>query len=572
MKAVAPAFRLAGRIWAAGLVWTAAAEPPTAGPGLHFGDGGWAAVAQWPEGRPPPFPQWTFLDGLWVGRWPADAEEADWGEGRLRAAEALPVPLAPGYLPQVRNAYGACVVRSLSVRFDAQIRAHRWSLAFPPKGEASAFVPLRLEHGSPVAWTLWLEDAETGARWELRPERMGVEGGMFERQKGDSRLYAGMVDGGRIEWHAVVARSPRGRRIVQARVRTFDGAARLLRLRFMARAFGSVRAAVQAELPPALVDARGDGAVGLFADLAEPRRFRAVLEEPGQFGLEFDLAVTRSTGNFPRSASISVEMDAWPSSGAEYAAAEAAARLVRFGGTVPVPPEVRSGAADWRPIEPSLQALEHPGGFLGEADVLHALWLRMSGLFADHGWMASAFLCAAQDSAGRPRIAFDGDRAVVAVNPDPDLDTVLEMGQNRGLALLARVLAEGGGAVWLRALGGAESLDHHVRALRMCDYPAVWEEGTNAVGVDLRHAEAETIASLACVLRGRGVALLVGDAGPMAPFTTAYADALVCESAEPDEMARQSALAGGRPVFWRAVGAGPEAAALARDLGFASFR
>ncbi|HRT06601.1 MAG TPA: hypothetical protein P5204_12980, partial [Kiritimatiellia bacterium] len=58
------------------------------------------------------------------------------------------------------------------------------------------------------------------------------------------------------------------------------------------------------------------------------------------------------------------------------------------------------------------------------------------------------------------------------------------------------------------------------------------------------------------------------DAGPLAPFTTTYADALVCASADETEMRRQAALAGPRPVLWIAANPGVSAVALARDLGF----
>ena len=102
----------------------------------------------------------------------------------------------------------------------------------------------------------------------------------------------------------------------------------------------------------------------------------------------------------------------------------------------------------------------------------------------------------------------------------------------------------------------------------MCDYPAVWADGSPAPAVDLGHAEAELVSSLACALKATGTGLLVEDGGPLAPFTTYYADALVCASADPDEMRRQRALAGPRPVLWIAENPGAAAAALARNLGF----
>ncbi len=542
-----------------------------AGGVLYAGDGAWAVLLDSADSAVAPAPGWTREGDLWIGRWPSGGESLTRGDTVWRVADALPFPLAPTVLPPVRNAYGACVVRSLSLRFDSQIRAHRWSLVFAREGEAPAFVPLDLAHGEPVEMALSLEDAVSGMRWELTPERMGLEGGMFEQEKGESRLYAGMADEGRIEWHAVVARAPGGRRIVQVRLRTFEGPARLLRLRVQIRSATAGVPVLQEEFPPAVVTAGDSGAMAMFQDLAEPRRFRAVLDEPGWMGMEFDLAVARATGNFPRSATISVEVDAWESRGPEILADETVKRLVRRADPLPVPESIlREGLGILPVYEPSWMVLSHPGGFRDREDVLHYLMMRMSGLFSDHDWAASAFLCAAQDAEGLPHIALAGDTAVMAVNGDPDLDTMLELGQNRGLTLLARVLREVPPAVWIQATGAASVLDHHARALHLCDYPAVWTKGTDRIGVELRHAEAELIASLACVLQERGIPLLISDDGPLAPVTTVHADALVCTSSHPAEMRRQRALAGPRPVLWHPDNPAPEIVALARDLEFAS--
>ena len=122
--------------------------------------------------------------------------------------------------------------------------------------------------------------------------------------------------------------------------------------------------------------------------------------------------------------------------------------------------------------------------------------------------------------------------------------------------------------VFLRAAGGQLGLDHRPKALYLCDYPALWEEGKTAIGVDLLHAEAELVSALACVFKDEGICLLVGDAGPLAPFTTLQADALVCESSDPAEMRRQRMLAGTRPVLWRVEAADAAAEELAQHLGF----
>ena len=324
-------------------------------------------------------------------------------------------------------------------------------------------------------------------------------------------------------------------------------------------------------MPPAIVAVNDDVALALLVDMAEPRRYRAVLEDPGWIGLEFDLALTDATGNFPRSATISLEVDAWMVASGVTAGEGVLKRLARFGGATAVPEAILSqGLAGIPALEPVRMELAHPSGFRDTDAVLRYLLVRMSGLFPDYDWAASAFISAAQDAAGRPRVERRNTIAGVLVNPDPDLDTMLNVGQNRGLTVLARALQRDSPVVWIRAAGRSPGLDHHARALYLCDYPAVWDEDTNEIGVDLGHAEAELVSSLSCVLRKQGVALLVEDDGPMAPFTTVYADGLVCASDEPHEMRRQHALAGGRPVVWVPTTPGLEARTLARDLGFAS--
>jgi hypothetical protein len=229
---------------------------------------------------------------------------------------------------------------------------------------------------------------------------------------------------------------------------------------------------------------------------------------------------------------------------------------------------VRAGLAGVPMFEPTALRLSHAGGFHDSDDVLQYLQLKTSGLFSERDWAASAVLCAAQDAKGASRMTLDGDTAVVAVNPDPDLGTMLEMGPNRGVSVLEHIQQSGAAAVWLKTAGTSPGLDYSVRALYLCDYPALWEEGAQVPGVDLRHAEAELIANLACVFKEKGIRLLVDDSGPLAPFTTYHADGLVCASTDPAEMRRQRALAGSRPVLWLAKDADPDAQQLARNLGF----
>lgn len=538
-------------------------------PVLYEGSGGWGVVSGLPETATPPDAGWSRAHGLWIGRIPAETDHLNWGDVSVPVAEAPPLPLAPAELSPTRNPFGPCVVRSLSVRYDSVVRSRRWSLVFTPEGDKADFAPLFLFGGREAGLVLVLEDAVSGRRWPLRPERMGREGSLFSREGGNARFYAGTVDDGDVDWSLVVSPEDDGRCILQGRLLALKSPTRLLRLRVLLRTGAPGMPVIQAELPPAIVAATGGVAVALYPDLAEPRRFRAVTNEPGLAGLEYDLAVTKLTGNFPGSATFSLEVRSWGTADAGAAAQEALMEMPHAGGALDLPDDVLASVGSGLDgIEPGRMRLSHPGGFRDSFDVIQYLMLRTSGLFSDHAWAASAFLCAAQDRQGGTMVQLEDGGAVVTVNADPDLETMLEMGPNRGQAVLQRIRAGEAKAVWLKALGTAPGLDHSVRALRLCDYPAVWEEGSDVPGVDLRHAEAELISALACVLKEAGICLLVSDAGPLAPFTTYHADALVCASSDPAVMRRQHELAGTRPVVWLAAEAGPEAEALARNFGF----
>ena len=539
------------------------------GPALYGEAGGWGAAAGIPASAAPPDGGWLFEDGLWTGRIPDDAETVSFGDVALPVADALPPPPAPGLIPATRNAFGPCMVRSLSVRFDSEVRSRRWSLVFPKDGEEADFVPLELAGGRSVPLRLELEDAVSGQRWSVRPERMGHEGGTPLNPQGESRLYAGTVDDGDVDWILVATQREGGRQLLQGRAMAMKSRTRLLKVRVLLETGAKGVALLQEESPPAVVAATNGEAVALFADLAEPRRFRAVEDASGAWGVEIDLAATQDTGNFPRSATFSMEAEAWSAPDAETAARDAADRLARAGGSVALPDSVaRDGWAGVPAIEPSRLRLAHPAGFKDAGDAVSYLMLKTSGLFADRDWAASAFFCAAQDGDGAKRISASAEEAVAAVNPDPDLETTLETGPNRGVAALERIRKTGAPAAWIRAAGASPGLDYREQALYLCDYPAVWEEGSAVPAVDLRHAEAELIAALACLLKKSGTCLMVSDDGPLAPFTTYHADVLVCESADPAEMRRQRALAGYRPVAWTAERPGAEAEALAGKLGF----
>ena len=569
--------RNAGSRWRWGLAAALAlamdaALPAARGePALYVGAGGWTAVTGFPADGVPGEGLWNFVDGVWIGRESPGLTRMEWGHGAAKqVAEAQALPPRPVALPRQRNAFGDCAVRSLSIRFDSAVRSRRWSIIFPKTGVAPELEPLDLP-GSPAAeLTLELEDAASGQRWELQPTRRGREGGRFP-SRSDPRFYAGTVDDGDVDWTLIVIPLENGRQILQGQILLLKSDARFFRLRLGVRAGAPGAPLLQAESPPAVLAVAAGRALALFPDLAEPRRFRAWTDRPEEAGIEYDLAVTKATGNFPRRAAFSLEVEAWETADPESARREATEKLARFGGGVPLPDGLaRDGLGAVPMFEPAAMRLAHPGGFQNAADAMDYLLLRSSGLFPDFAWAASAYQCAAQDAAGEPQVALDpnGGTAVVNVNPDPDLDALLDFGQNRGLTTLNRIRRSGAPAVWIRA-GASAALDHGTRALYLCDYPAVWDSAAPAApAVDLRHAEAELISSLSCALKAAGTCLLVEDAGPLAPFTTVYADALVCASADPAEMRRPRALAGSRPVLWIPADAAAPAADLARELGF----
>lgn len=556
------------RAAAAALLAGAAAPPACAAPALYAGEGGWYAATGFPADVRPGDGLWNFVDGVWIGRLSPGLASLEWGTGEAKQiAAAQPAPPPPVALPATRNAFGACVVRSLSIRYDSAVRSRKWSLIFGSKFEEPDFEPLAFPGRPSAALALELEDVDAGTRWPLRPERRGREGGVISSAT-DARFYGGMLPDRDVDWTLIVVPLANGRHVLQGQVQLLASEQRRLRLRLAVRAGAAGVPVLQAECPPAILAVDGTRALALFPDLAEPRRFRAAPGAPDEAAIEFDLAVTRATGNFPRRATFSLEVAAWTTADPDAARRETVAQLARAGGAVPLPESVRTvGLADVPAFAPASQRLEHPGGFRDGADALHHLALRASDLFRDAEWMASAYQCAAVDAQGEPQVARSGDAAVVAVNADPDLEAMLEWGQNRGQTVLERVRRSGAAAVWIRA-GTAAALDCGARALYLCDYPAVWGDDSPQPAVDVRHAEAELVSSLSCVLKNAGTCLLVEDAGPLAPFTTYYADALVCAAADEAEMRRQAALAGPRPVVWIAENPGAAAVALARELGF----
>ena len=564
---------------AAFLAWAAAAGGAGPGPRLYVGSEGWGAVAGEDGGT------------LWVGRIPAGAEWVEAGGVSLPVAEGLPLPTGAAALPGKNNPFGDCIVRSLSVRFDQAVKGRSWSLIGSSSGKAGEFARLKDAKGGDLKLVFTLEDAQSGARWRLVPERMAQEGGVYSWFRGSARAYAGTLDGGKIDWLIATEKMSDGKWIVQGRVMLMEKETRFFRLRAgVADASGSIPIAGWeggTEQAPGVVVRRDNGsAVALLADLSEPRRMRTVCDAAeGGMALEFDLAATPSTANFPRRAAFSVTLETWKTedtASLEQDAAEHWTRPVSDGEAITESEAASLRAGVWCP------GRETWGGgdmdrFIDGEDAWGCLEVLASGLAPEGQTLAAARAtarsCAARDAEGNPLVSVDdAGSARAVVNVDPDLRMPFAMGMNRGLWAREVCLTgvEPGGWVCVEVAEGG--LDYQARALEMCDYPAVWSADTWRPAVETTHAQAEWLLAMGCAVRETGGRLCVWDDGPYAPFTTYAADALLSGAVDEAILRRTRMLAGNRPCVWSAAlarrrGAGEEAVAdaerLARELGFA---
>ncbi len=561
---------------AACLAWAAVAA---AGPQLYLGSEGWGAVAG-EDGKV-----------TWIGRIPAGAESVEADGEVLAVAGGRPLPAGAAELPGKNNPFGDCIVRSLTGRFDAAIKGRNWSLIGSSAGKAGEFARMKDAKGGDLKLVFTLEDAQSGARWRLVPERMAQEGGVYSWFRGSARVYAGTLDGGKIDWLIATEKMGDGRWVVQGRVLLMEKEERFFRLRAgVADAAGAIPVAGWnggTEQAAGVAVRRDDGAaVALLADLSEPRRMRAVPDaaEDGM-ALEFDLAATPSTANFPRRAAFSVTLETWKDASGDAAALERAAaeRWVR-----PVAGGETLSSGDVAQMQ---SAVECPGretwgaadAFTDPDDAWGCLEVLSSGLVPEGRAVAKARAtarsCAARDAEGRPAVSLlPGGRARCTVNLDPDLRMPFSAGVNRGQWARERFLSDCTTGTWVCVEVAGEGLDWQARALEMCDYPAVWEADTWRPAVALAHAEAEWLLAMACAVRGAGGRLCVLDDGPYAPFTTHAADAVMSGAVDEPALRRARLLAGGRPCVWseaaaKARGAGEEELAraerLARELGFA---
>lgn len=518
--------------------------------------------------RRSPLPALLFLLPLLLAP-PAPADDLHWSLSPSPAPGFVPDPLVPGLfigrspsppppdalppfyppLPSAAHPLPACVPVSHSIRFDSSIAARNWTLFSPSAKETADFPLLRDADNRPLQIALFLESIPPrtpdspdspppSTLLPLHPERYAREGGHFSLRRGTARAFTGTADSGAVEWLLALEKVGTDRWLIQGRLRLVDPALapRFYRLRL---AILSVPAALPLPSPsaPAAVFAppspRTAAATALYADLSEPRRLRALPDflpspsaEPAM-ALEFDLALTPLTRNFPSRASFSAILSTWLPAAAPLP--EALARLPRP--PSPDSPEFRT-ALDAYSHSPALTnllpiaslGLRSPLPFLSPADALAYLRFRSSSSrFPDAPSLAPALPSLAASPLLSPS---DPARATFPLNPDPDIETPLLLGSNWGKHLLPRLLAlarkQGGLSV---SIEFPDVLDPSPNALAMADFPAVWDPSSpSAPLVLLAHPQCEFLAALACALHEENLPLAVCDPSPNAPFTTYHAD------------------------------------------------
>lgn len=473
-------------------------------------------------------------------------------------------PMVPLRLPGQRNPFAGCLIRSLSLRFDGEMREHRWAPIYV-RGETPKLAPVTYERaaekgkkgGEKIVRACHLEftDMESGERWMAVPDRMARSGGMFSVLRGGDaiRFYAGSLvstNGDEIlEWH-VLTDDQAARRVFHAQIAAPLGTPRRLRARFW---LGDADAEGLTAVPGRpLVEAEG---IPLWLDLSEPRRFRVLRAEDRDLGFEFDLGATPATGNFPCVATFAVTA-ATRQGGAEGEA------VLRENGPELTPLPVEVAAGNWSHVmgfaptrfdlPESELAAEGPSELTDEEFLEQMESATEAGGLEAVEWASSAFQCLVLPEGND--VARLGPRSCW-VNPDPDLPSILSVGPNRAQAILyaVRGAARRPSAVFLDFTGvGKAPCDTRERAVYLCDYPTVWGDEENAsskLGVRLADAASEFAATLACMLRREGIPLLIrADLDdPDALFLLYHADGIVVGPGE--EQAARERVALGRPVL-----------------------
>ena len=448
---------------------------PAADPpeGTLFGTpGGWGVSTVPRAGFAPVAP------GRWAGRLAGDAEGV------------IPPPSAPFRIPRGGNPWKGFAVPALSLRFSGML-AWQWARTGAlPEGGGESFSFKDARGKSRRAW-LRLEDAET---------RRLRQGRIFSHNVGPNLgnvfLFAGSIEEGAVAWHVVTGPTREGPLAFQVRLAAMDGRERLFTL--------SVR----------IEPGEEGGACDVFLVPYEPRD--ATRAEDGTYRVR--LALTPKTLNFPSVATVALSV----------------------GGEVAPPPPVVSvpdGAAE---LDPCTGRLDAPEGtvFRDVADALAFLELRAGGLFEDADDFEAMASSLARDGTGAPRVALEegGRRAVLRLNPDPDLETSFNpadpaegrpsrLRPNHAARLLAKALAAEGDVV-VRAIGEEDACDYALNALRMADHPGTWEDGGVRPTVRLSHAECEFVATLARRLHAEGRKVYVRGTSPGAFRAAAAADGL----------------------------------------------
>lgn len=478
--------------------------------------------------------------------------------------EASASQMVPVRLPGQRNPFAGCLIRSLSLRFDGEMREHRWAPIYV-RGETPKLAPLTYERTDEKgkkgrekivrACHLEFTDMESGERWMAVPDRMARSGGMFSVLRGGDaiRFYAGSLvstNGDEIlEWH-VLTDDQAARRVFHVQIAAPLGTPRRLRARFwLGEATAEELASVSGR---PLVEADG---IPMWLDLSEPRRFRVLRAEDRDVGFEFDLGATPATGNFPCVATFAV-IGATRQEGAEGVA------VLRENGPELTPLPVEVAAGNWENVlgfSPARFDLpELTGEGESQARLTDEVFLEQLESATEVGgleaveWASSAFQCLVLPEGND--VARLGTRSCW-VNPDPDLPAILSVGPNRAQAILyaVRGAARRPSAVFLDFTGvGDAPCDTRERAVYLCDYPTVWGDRGNAsskLGVRLVDAAAEFVATLACMLRREGIPLLIrADLDDPDVFCLLYhADGIVVGSGE--EQSARERVALGRPVL-----------------------
>lgn len=488
------------------------------------------------------------------------------GGGEALAAAAPQVPVR---LPGQRQPFAGCLIKSLSVRFDEEMHAHRWAAIYAQADEA-ALAPVACARpatpggkGSAVSRAVHLAftDVETGERWAAVPDRMARSGGMFSILRGGDavRFYAGTLhstnDAELLEWHVLSDDSSGDARVYHMQISAPLGTPRRLRAHFWLgdHALAELRTAA----PAPWIEAEG---IPLWLDLSEPRRCRLLVAPGGTpVGYEFDLGVTPATGNFPAVAAFAV------TAATRLATTDAAPPSSFHAAPDRLPLPEALGAGDWSGVMAFRPCLGTPGaGAVAEAegagedsDAAFLAALTASAEVADLAvseWATSAFQCLMLPPDGRPVARLDA--RTCWVNPDPDLPTILSLGPNRAQTVLYAVQGtQPPPAAVLLDLSGlaAAPLDTRERAIYLCDFPLVWAnpaDSASPLGVRLGDAAAEFAASLACQLHRLGIPLLVYAQADdeLAPYLFYHADALVVPAGEA-AAAAAAPLAAGRPVL-----------------------